>query len=96
MSLRLVKGLVIAMSVALAVGFVVLMVGLAQKAMRLGDVEEGSPIHAALDLPDGSAIVTIAGAGNRLAVLVEHPDGQRKIHLIDPASGRVTGIVAAD
>ena len=84
------------MSVALAVGFAILMVGLARQAMQLGDAEDAPPFHAALNLPDGAAIVTVAGAGNRLAVLVEYPGGQRDIHLVDPATGRVTGIVAAD
>ena len=84
------------MSVALAVGFAILMVGLAQKAMRLGDAGDAPPFRAALDVPDGAAIVTIAGAADRLAVLVEYPDGRRDIHLIDPASGRVTGVLAAD
>lgn len=84
------------MSVALAVGFAILMVGLAQKAMRLGSAEDTPPYRADLNLPEGATIVTVAGAGNRLAVLVESPDGSRDIHLIDPDSGSVTGIIAAD
>ena len=97
MSLRLVKGLVVAMSVALVVGFVILMVGLARNATQRGEAEDTFPFFGAeLNLPDGAAIITITGAGGRLAVLVEHPDGHRDIHLVDPGNGRVTGIVTAD
>ena len=96
MSLRLVKGLVIAMSVALAVGFVVLMVGLARQATRLAGTEDAPPFSASLGLPDGSWIVGIAGAGDAVAVLVERADGSREIHFVDPATGRVLGITTAE
>ena len=96
MSLRLVKGLVVAMSVALVVGFVILMVGLGRNATQRGEALDAPPFRLALDLPDGAAIITITGAGDRLAVLVEHPDGHRDIHLVDAGNGRVTGIVTAD
>lgn len=94
--MRLVKGLVIAMSVALAVGFAILMVGLAQKAMNLGGAEDTPPYRMALDLPEGATIVTVAGAAGLVAVLVEYPDGRRDIHMVDPTNGRLTGVIAAD
>ena len=96
MSLRLVKGLVIAMSVARAVGFVILMVGLARQATRLADTEDAPPFRATLGLPAGAEIVTISGAADRIAVLVEQPDGGREIHFVDPESGRVMGVATAD
>ena len=96
MSLRVVKGLVIAMSAALVVGFVVLMVGLARQASRLAESEDAPPFSASLNLSDGAGIVGIAGAGDRVAVLVEQPDGTREIHFVDPASGRVLGVTTAD
>ena len=96
MSLRLVKGLVIVMSAALAVGFVVLMVGLARQAAKIDIDEDAPPFRALLDLPEGAEMIAIAGAGNRIAVLVGRPGGRREIHLFDPSSGRVTGIVAAE
>ncbi len=96
MSLRFVKGLVIVMSAALVVGFVVLMVGLGQQAVRIGEAEDAPPFRAVFDLPDGSLIITVSGAGDRLAVLVELPDGRRQIHFVDPESGGVIGIVAAE
>lgn len=86
----------IAMSVALVIGFVVLMVGLARQAMRIDEAADAPPFRAALDLPDGAVIVTVSGAGERLAVLVELPDGGREVHLVDPGSGVVTGVVAAE
>ena len=92
----MVKGLVIAMSVALAVGFVILMVGLARQATRIAESEDAPPFRAALGLPTGAEIVTIAGAGDRIAVLVEQPDGGREIHFVDPESGRVTGVATRD
>jgi len=96
MSLRLVKGLVIVMSAALVIGFVALMVGLGQQAVRIGGAEDAPPFRAAIDLPDGTVIVTVSGAGDRLAVLVELPDGRRQIHFVDPDTGGVIGIVAAE
>ena len=95
-SLRLVKVLVAAMSAALAIGFVVLLVGLARQATRMTEAEDAPPFRAEFDLPDGTVIVTVAGAGDRLAVLVELPDGRREVHFVDPATGGVIGIVAAD
>ena len=95
MSLRLVKGLVIAMSAALVIGFIVLMVGLARQAARLTEAEQAAPFSASLDLPEGSEIVSIADAGDRVAVLVELPDGRREIHFVDPGSGRVLGVATA-
>ncbi len=92
----MVKGLVIAMSAALLIGFVVLMVGLARQAGRLAEAEDAAPFRASLDLPEGAAIVTIADAGERVAVLVEHTDGRREIHFLDPGTGRVVGIATAD
>ena len=84
------------MSVALVVGFVVLMVGLARQASQLAESGDAPPFRAALDLPEGAEIVTITGAGDRIAVLVEQPDGGREIHFVDPESGRVTGVATQD
>ncbi len=84
------------MSAALLIGFVVLMVGLARQASRLADSGDAPPFSASLDLPDGAGIVGIANAGDRLAVLVERPDGSREIRFVDPATGRVLGVTTAD
>ena len=90
------KGLVIAMSVALAVGFVILMVGLARQATRIAESEDTPPFRAVLGLPVEAEIIGIAGAGDRIAVLVEQPDGGREIHFVDPESGRVMGVTTQD
>ena len=96
MSLRVVKGLVVVMSAALLIGFVILLVGLAQQATRMTESDAAPPFRTALDLQDGSEILSIAGAGDRVAVLVQLGDGDREIHFIDPETGRVIGIAAAD
>ena len=80
------------MSAALAVGFVVLMVGLARQATRIAEPEDAAPFRSSLNLTEGAVIVSIAGSSDRVAVLVEQPDGRREIHFVDPGTGRVMGV----
>ena len=65
-------------------------------AGRIAESEDAPPFRAALGLPDGAEIVTITGAGDRIAVLVEQADGDREIHFVDPGTGRVTGVATQD
>ena len=83
------------MSAALVIGFVVLMVGLARQAARVAEADEAPPFSASLNLTEGAAIISITGADDRVAVLVEQPDGRREIHFVDPETGRVTGVATA-
>ncbi|NNG02820.1 MAG: hypothetical protein HKM95_01805 [Inquilinus sp.] len=94
MSLRAVKGLVIGMAVILAVGFAALIGGMVQQLSSGKD--DRPPYSATLDLPVGARIATIAPAGRRLAVLVTLVDGSAEIRFLDPETGRVTGVVAAE
>jgi len=86
----LLKFLVIAMGVLIVAGTVTLVVLLVQRA---GGGRGGAPLPAMnLDLPAGSRILGIAGAGDHLGVHVHSPDGDR-ILLLDPRTGRVVGQV---
>ena len=76
------------MGVLIVAGTVTLVVLLVQRA---GGREGGAalpPIN--LDLPPGSRILSVAGAGDRFAVLVQRPDGERLVFL-DAKTGRVVG-----
>jgi len=88
--MRLLKFLVIAMGVLIVAGTVTLVVLLVQRA---GGGRGAAPLPAmSLDLPAGSRILGIAGAGDHLGVHVQRPDGER-ILLLDPRTGRVVGQV---
>lgn len=89
--MRALKAVVVGMGVLIVVGTVALVVMLVQRAGG-GRGAEALP-RMALDLPAGSQIVSLAGAGDRFAVLVRRPDGER-ILFLDPRSGRVVGEVS--
>ncbi|MCA1947704.1 MAG: DUF6476 family protein [Armatimonadetes bacterium] len=69
-------------------GTVTLIVLLVQRAGGREGAASLPPIN--LDLPPGSRILSVAGAGDRFAVLVQRPDGERVLFL-DARSGRVVG-----
>jgi hypothetical protein len=89
--MRALKALVVGMGVLIVVGTVALVVLLVQRAGG-GRGAETMP-RMALDLPAGSQIVSLAGAGDRFAVLVRRPDGER-ILFLNPRTGRVVGEVS--
>ncbi|WP_027285978.1 DUF6476 family protein [Rubritepida flocculans] len=82
------KFLVVAMGVLIVAGTVTLIVFLVQRAGGREGAASLPPIN--LDLPPGSRILSVAGAGDRFAVLVQRPDGERVLFL-DARSGRVVG-----
>ncbi len=86
--MRWLKVLVVGMGVLIVAGTVTLVVLLVQRAGggRGGEVAA----RASLDLPAGTQIVSVAGAGERFAVLVRGPAGERVI-LVDARTGRVVG-----
>ncbi len=49
----------------------------------------GAPGTIALDLPPGSQIVSIAAAGELLAIHVRAPDGPDHVVVVDPRTGAV-------
>jgi hypothetical protein len=87
--LRALKILVVAMGVLIVAGTVTLVVLLVQRA---GGRPAAAPAGTiGLELPEGSRITGVAGAGDRFAVTVEGPGGSRLL-LLD-ARGRVVGEV---
>ena len=87
--MRALKFLVVAMGVLIVAGTVTLVVLLVQRAGGGG----GTALPPlSLNLPTGSRILGIAGAGEHFAVHVQRPDGDR-IMLLDGRSGRVVGEV---
>lgn len=88
--MRALKFLVVAMGVLIVAGTVTLVVLLVQ---RSGGGRGGNALPAmSLDLPAGSRILSIAGAGDHFAVHVQRPDGER-ILLLDSRTGRIMGEV---
>lgn len=88
--MRALKFLVVAMGVLIVAGTVTLVVLLVQRA---GGNRGGVSLPAmSLNLPAGSRILGLAGAGDHFAVHVQRPDGER-ILLLEPRSGRVVGEV---
>ncbi|MCU0887985.1 MAG: DUF6476 family protein [Rubritepida sp.] len=81
------KGLVVAMGVLIVAGTVALVVLIIQRA---GGREAARLPPIALDMPAGARIAGVAGAGDRFALLVQGPAGERVIFL-DARSGRVVG-----
>ena len=85
------KFLVVAMGVLIVAGTVALVVLIVQRA---GAREAARMPPVALDLPAGARMVGLAGAGDRFAVLVQGPAGERLL-LLDARTGRVVGEVTA-
>ncbi|MCX8135316.1 MAG: DUF6476 family protein [Roseococcus sp.] len=82
------KVLVVAMGVLIVAGTVTLAVLIVQRASGRDGARSLPPID--LDLPPGSRILSVAGAGERFAILVQRPDGERLL-ILDARSGRVVG-----
>jgi len=88
--MKALKFLVVTMGVLIVAGTVTLVALLVQRA---GGGRSAATLPAmSLDLPAGSRIQGIAGAGDHFAVHVQRPDGDR-ILLLDARSGRVVGEV---
>ncbi len=79
------------MGVLIVAGTVTLVALIVQRA---GGRDDGRMPAMALDLPAGARLLSVAGAGDRFAVLVQEADGERVVFL-DARSGRVVGEVSA-
>jgi hypothetical protein len=88
--MRALKFLVVAMGVLIVAGTVALVVLLVQRAGG----RAAPPMPAlTLDLPEGARMISVAGAGERFAVLVEAPGGATRVVFLDARTGRVVGEV---
>lgn len=92
--MRALKAAVVIMGVLIVAGTVLLAVVIADRLSS----RTGAPafIEASLDQPAGTRIVSIAGAGERVAVHVTGGGLPDRILLVETARGRVVGTIQAD
>ncbi|MCK8787497.1 DUF6476 family protein [Roseomonas sp. NAR14] len=92
MSLRALKWLVGVMGVLIVVGTVALVAVIVQRlgSARLPVAEGMAPLS--LRQPEGTRIAGMAASGERLAIWVVRPDGERVL-LVDPRNLRPAGEV---
>lgn len=88
--MRALKFLVVAMGVLIVAGTVTLVVLLVQ---RVGGRPTAPMPALSLELPGEGRILSVAGAGDRFAVLVEEPGGGTRLVFLDARTGRVVGEV---
>lgn len=92
--MRFLKALVIGMGVVIVVATTVLIVLIAHRlAGGSPAVTPAAAVPVLLDEPVGTRIVTIAPAGDRLAVQLQG-GGPDRVLLVDPRSGAVMGRIA--
>ncbi len=86
------KALVIGMGVLLVLGFVLLVVGLADKFSRL---DEAGFAEIEVPVPDGCSLAETLAEGDRLLLRLEGPAerGCARILVVDLESGEVSGLL---
>ncbi len=82
------KALVIGMGVLIVLGFVVLVIGLADKFSRLDEADSG---ETEVPVPDGCSLAETLAEGDRLLLRLEGPAdrGCAQIVVVDLESGKV-------
>ncbi len=82
------KALVIGMGVLILLGFVVLVIGLADKFSRLDEADSG---ETEVPVPDGCSLAETLAEGDRLLLRLEGPAdrGCAQIVVVDLESGKV-------
>ncbi len=82
------KALVIGMGVLIVLGFVVLVIGLADKFSRLDEADSG---QTEVPVPDGCSLAETLAEGDRLLLRLEGPAdrGCAQIVVVDLESGKV-------
>jgi len=89
---RALKILVIVMGVMILAGFAALIVVIAGRLSRGGPAT--APFAAApIELPAGARIETMGIGTDRLVLDILLPDGDRRLMIIDPASGHLLGAI---
>ena len=91
--MRFMKALVIGMGVLIVVATTVLIVLIVHRLAGPPVMAPATAGPVLLDEPAGTRIVTIAPAGDRLAVQLQG-GGPDRVLLVDPKSGAVTGRIA--
>ncbi len=91
--MRFMKALVIGMGVLIVVATTVLIVLIVHRLTGPPAVAPAAAGPVLLDVPSGTRIVTIAPAGDRLAVQLQG-GGPDRVLLVDPRSGVVMGRIA--
>ena len=89
------KVLVITLGVLLVAGFIVLLVALGQRIASLSGSGDAATALYDLDLQlaPTERVASMTGVGDRLALLIEGPDGSTRVLVVDPAVGRVVGAI---
>jgi hypothetical protein len=92
---RTLKLLVIVMAVMILAGFAALIVVIAGRVSRGGPAPSlPQPVVAApIELPAGARIETMSIGSDRLVLDILLPDGNRRLMIIDPATGRLLGTI---
>jgi len=89
------KILVIVMAVMILAGFAALIVVIAGRLSRGGPATvPAQPFAAApIELPAGARIETMSVGTDRLVLDILLPDGNRRLMIIDPATGHLLGAI---
>ena len=90
--MRALKILVIVMGVMILAGVTTLVVVIAGRLSRGGPVTAPFVV-APIELPAGARIETMSIGGDRLVLDIVLPDGNRRLMIIDPASGHLLGAI---
>ena len=92
--MRALKILVVVMGVMILAGVAALVVVIAGRVSRGGAGKSAPPFAAApIELPAGARIETISTGGDRLVIDLVLPDGNRRLVIIDIATGRTLGTI---
>jgi hypothetical protein len=91
---RALKILVVVMGVMILAGVTALVVVIAGRLSRGGAGASAPPFAAApIELPAGARIETMSTGGDRLVIDLVLPDGNRRLVIIDLATGRSLGTI---
>ena len=93
--MRGLKILVIVMAMLLLAGFATLIAVIAGRLSQRGPAAVPSQPFAAapIELPAGARIETMSVGSDRLVLDILLPDGNRRLMIIDPATGRLIGAI---
>jgi hypothetical protein len=92
--MRALKVLVVVMGVMILAGVAALVVVIAGRVSRGGAGTSSPPFAAApIEFPAGARIETMSTGSDRLVIDLVLPDGNRRLVIIDLATGRLLGTI---